>query len=110
MDPTLALVESILALSRHLRNALEQNHIDLISTLLTERQRLLRTLGEVLQAGLSLSDELERSLHEADSILHQTAQEVKDSLGRELSVNQEQQRVANAYRNMSPSSFLDQLS
>jgi hypothetical protein len=104
------LVESLLALTKRLQQALEQGQMELLSTLLAERQALLHSLGEMLQQGHTLSDELVRALQESDSEFLHTVEIMHASLGRELANHQEQQRISYVYRTSStPATFLDRL-
>lgn len=110
MEPAQAivtLVESLLSLSVRLRSALDQGQNGLISTLLAERQGLLVALGQALQAGIPLPEELGANLQEADKELREAVITVRDGLGRELSALQYHERAAVSYHKASSASYFD---
>ncbi|WP_309723505.1 hypothetical protein [Armatimonas sp.] len=109
MESPRRLAESLLSLTERLKQALEQGQMDLLATLLAERQALLQSLGQMLQKGDTLSDELVQALQESDSEFLQTVEVMHASLGRELANHQEQQRVSFVYRTSAHATFLDQL-
>ncbi len=110
MESPRRLAEHLLALTKRLKQALEQGQMDLLGTLLAERQALLQSLGEMLHKGHTLSDELVQALQASDSEFLQTVEAMHASLGRELANHQEQQRVSYVYRTISsPATFLDRL-
>lgn len=109
MESPKVLAESLLSLSERLKHALEQSQLELLATLLAERQGLLRALGGALQKGPPLTAEVTQALQESDSAFLQAVQSMQEGLGRELATNQGQQRATFTYRASSPATFLDKL-
>lgn len=107
MESPGTVAEGLLTLSQRLQNALEEDQLGLLATLLAERQRMLLTLGEAIQQGKTLPDELVDALKDSDASLGEAVSRAKEGIGRELANLQNQKISSYAFRAVGAGTFID---